>query len=265
MTLFQDLYWGIELIYSQPWQYRYHEGAVWFEPRGETPEGEDQVPSRGHLIIRADWTYPNDDIDKLWSQHVMALAGGMGAKNVGSAPLIIRNAKGYEAEIILPKKENTRLWLGILKNGPIVLNMVVAHHIKEREWMEPEVSKMIASLNFFQKAEGLSINDHGLPIPPDYLPYDPLLIVSDIPDATNWQAYSGNASIGALQAFYMREASNFGWSITGYIPFPSNQSDLGFSRFELAKGEQACTVGIMPYGSEMLTSASPSRIVIKWG
>ena len=265
MALFQDPFWGFELTFSKPWQHRYHEGAVWFEPKGEIPQEKEHFPARGHFIIRTDWTSPNEDIDKLWRQHVLALAGGMGAKNIGSAPLTIRSAKGYEAEIILRKKENTRLWLGLLMNGPIVLNMAVAHHIKDRDWIEPDVSKMIASLNFFPQVDGLYSTNQGLPLPPGYEPFDPLLVIPDIPDISSWQAYDGDASIGALQAFYMREIPNYGWLIKGYIPFPSRQSDLGFSRFEIEKDSQTCMVGIMPYGNEMLTPTSPARLVFKCG
>ena len=81
---------------------------------------------------------------------------------------------------------------------------------KTREWFEPAVSNMIASLNFFQKAEGITINNKGLPLPPDYDQTDPLLIMPDIQDIAQWEAYNGTASIGALQAFYMRETVNYG-------------------------------------------------------
>ena len=148
--------------------------------------------------------------------------------------------------MILPKKENKRLWLGLLRQGPIVMHMVVAHHLKDREWFEPEVSGIISSLRFVESVDGIATNQRNIPLPKDYHSIDPLEIVPDIPDIDKWEAYTGKVSTGALQAFYMRELPGLGWEITGYTPFPSEEVALGFAKLQIQAGNTRCTIGIMP-------------------
>jgi hypothetical protein len=78
----------------------------------------------------------------------------------------------------------------------------------------------------------------------------------------NWRAYDGGSQAGALQAFYLREAPNYGWQITEYVPFPS-ASELGFARIHPHNDARQLILGIMPFGETKVTSASPARLVIK--
>jgi hypothetical protein len=117
-------------------------------------------------------------------------------------------------------------------------------------------------LKFLTGIDNLAANEWDLPLPPGYTPVEPLSLIPDIADLENWQAYRGESAIDALQAFYHRELDHFGWQITDYIPFPG-QADLGFARFQARKGEQAITLGILPFGDKDLTASSPANLAFK--
>lgn len=102
----------------------------------------------------------------------------------------------------------------------------------------------------------------GLPLPPDYESIPVQDVLDDIANPEAWQAYHGSHGVDALQAFYLREAPNFGWQVSEYIPFP-NQTDLGFARLRFEKGEQQITLGIMPYPDHLSTGLQPARLVFK--
>jgi hypothetical protein len=193
----------------------------------------------------------------------MGLAAGMmGAKKVGSAPWGMGGAFGMEAEILLPAKEDRRLWAGILEKDFTVLKFLVTHAKQDRPWFEPIATRIISSLSFPTRVQNIDLSPEGLPLPPGYSPADPALIIPDIADPMNWRAYDGQSQAGALQAFYLREAPNYGWQITEYVPFPS-ASDLGFARIHLHNDARQLILGIMPFGGSKVTSASPANLVWK--
>ena len=111
-------------------------------------------------------------------------------------------ASGVEAEILLPKKDERRLWTGILERGLTVLYFVVLHLKEERDQFEPLATQIISSLRFPAELEGVLTNEDGLPLPPGYSPIQPQSILEDIADATQWRAYDGKSGIDGLQAFY---------------------------------------------------------------
>jgi hypothetical protein len=186
----------------------------------------------------------------------------MGAREVGSAPWQMGGAAGFEAEIVLPKRENKRLWTGILSHGFLVLKFMVLHPKEARHFFEPHATRIISSLRFPDAIPGLPTTADGLPIPPEYSPAAPSQIVADIQDPEHWQAYEGQAETGALQAFYLREAPNYSWKIEEFVPFPS-ENNPGFARFLLSKGGRSLVLGIMPSGEAQVSASSPGNLVIK--
>jgi hypothetical protein len=109
---------------------------------------------------------------------------------------------------------------------------------------------------------GIETTREGLPLPPEYSPVSPQSVLNDIAEPEKWRAYDGQSGIGALQAFYLREAPIHNWEVEEYVPFPS-PADLGFARLRLRRGERVLTVGLMPFDEEKITSSSPARLVIK--
>lgn len=200
----------------------------------------------------------------IWSQHIARSAGMMGARNVGSAPWRLAGASGFEAEIVLAKKEKQRFWTGILQHQFTVMKFVVTHPLEERQHFEPLATKIISSLQFINRAPNLLTTPDTLPLPPGYTPIDPRSLVNDIQDIAEWQAYTGSASVSALQAFYLREAANHGWAVLSYEPL-SGRNDLGFARLELRQGIRSLMLGILPIGDAPVNSSSPGSLVIKVG
>ncbi|MCJ7622991.1 MAG: hypothetical protein MUO76_05780 [Anaerolineaceae bacterium] len=264
MIIFQEPFWGYELTYGDGWTRRTVGDAEWFLPHSEPVEEPQDENLQGHLIIRAEWVYPAPQIEPLWNRHIGSMAGMIGAKNVSSVRWLLGGASGYEAEIVLPKKSNKRLWTGILQKDSVFLNFVVAHYLKDRDWFEPAVSKVISSLRIPQHIEAIQTNSKDVPIPPGYRHGDPTRVISDINDPGNWEAYRGDISIGALQAFYIREAVAFGWDIMGFVPFPSQEDDIGFAQLRMKKSGISCTLGLMPYGGDGIDIKSPANVVMKY-
>jgi hypothetical protein len=167
-----------------------------------------------------------------------------------------------EAEIVLPKKDHHRLWTGILMHDFRVLHFMVAHPKEVREQFEP-TAKVISSLRFPNRILGIKTNREGIPLPPSYKSVEPKSILADVDDPAKWRAYSGEAGIGALQAFYLREVPIHNWEMEEYVPFPSS-SELGFARLQLRRSNLKITLGLMPYDpSGTITPSSPANIVIK--
>jgi hypothetical protein len=104
----------------------------------------------------------------------------------------------------------------------------------------------------------VKLDDIGCPLPPHYYPSDPQNYLPDIADITSWQAYDGQANVGALQAFYLRELPYLGWQIEEYVPYPA-QTNLGFARLKIRKGKLKLTLGILPIGEQIQTG----KLVIK--
>jgi hypothetical protein len=219
----------------------------------------------GQLLVRGEWNWERKPIEPLWNKHIGMMAGLIGAKQVGSALWKLGDATGLEAEIVLAKKDNQRLWTGILMRDFRVLHFMVAHAREARQQFEPAATKVISSLRFPNRIFGIKANRDGLPLPPGYESIDPGSILADLADSTSWRAYSGSAGIGALQAFYLRELPIHNWDLEEYVPFPSS-SELGFARLQLRRSNIRITLGMMPYdpaGWGTITPSSPANIVIK--
>lgn len=263
MAVFQQVLWGYELTYPDGWVHQTLGDVEGFAPTRKALEDDYQGEQNGHLLVRAEWNGLMQDLQPLWNQHIGLTAGMLGAKNVGAAPWSMGGAQGLEAEIALPKSSNQRLWAGILGRGALVLHFMVSHNMSERAWFEPLFTRLISSLRFSASlAEGLARDASGLPLPPDYVSAPPAELVSDIANPHNWQAYRGASSIGALQAFYLREAQHNKWEIESFDPFPGD-ADLGFARFELRQNATALTLGLLPYGEGRVNSTSPANLVIR--
>lgn len=262
MTVYQHILWGYELTYPDHWTHQSVQDADAFS---ESLEPGDDGLDCGQLLVRGEWNWERKPIEPLWNRHIGLMAGMIGAKQVGSAPWKLGEAAGLEAEIVLPKKDNQRLWTGILMRDFRVLHFLVTHPKEVREQFEPEVTKVIASLRFPNRILGIRTNREGVPVPPGYEAVDPKEILPDVSDTASWRAYAGKSGIGALQAFYLREVPIHNWDMDEYIPFPSS-SELGFARLQLRKPNMKITLGMMPYdpsGTGTLTPSSPANIVMK--
>lgn len=255
MAVFRHIFWGYELTYPENWNHQSAQDVDAFAPT--------ENPGAGQLSVRGEWNWERQPIEPLWIRHIGKLAGMIGAKQVGSAPWKLGDATGLEAEIVLPKKDNQRLWTGILMRDFRVLHFMVAHPKESREQFEPIATRVISSLRFPNRILGIETSQEGIPLPPGYKAVDPQSILPDVSDPTNWRAYSGKAGVGALQAFYLREAPIHNWEMEEYVPFPSS-SELGFARLQLHRQNRKITLGMMPYDpSGPVTASSPANIVFK--
>lgn len=263
MTVFQNILWGYALSYPDQWAHRTLGALEGFAEIAEAFDPDYSGPNSGQILARGEWNCPRQPIEPIWNRHIGMLASWVGAKQLGSAPWRMGGAVGLEAEIVLPKKDNRRLWTGILEHHFTVLHFVVLHIREERAEFEPQATQIISSLRFLPNVSGVLATEDGLPLPPGYEPVNPQDIVEHIANPDQWLAYDGQSNVGALQAFYLRESPNYGWQIIEYVPFPS-PAELGFGRLTLTKGDRTLTLGIMPYqdgeGKETL-----GRLVIKIG
>jgi hypothetical protein len=244
---FQHKLWGYELTYPDDWAHRSMGEVEGFAARPEALDAAHDKPQSGHLLVRAAWNGVRQPVEALWEAHIGRVASMVvGAKKVGSAPWTLAGASGFEAEIVLPKKEQSRLWVGFLSRETTLLEFMVAHPLEERSWFEPQVTEILKSLHFSEHVDGLAVHEWGIPLPPDCEPIEPTEILKDIPDPTAWQTFDSPHSIGGLQAFYAREAPHYGWTIETFQPFPG-QHTLGFARLRLRQGERLMALGLLPY------------------
>jgi len=262
MTIFQQPLWGFEFTYPADWVHQTLGEVEGFAEMPAALEPGYTGERSGHLLVRPEWNATLQPVEPLWSQHIGATAGLIGAKRVGSAPWQMGGAVGLEAEIAMPKLSNLRLWSGILARDFLVLHFMVAHPKDDRARFEPLVTKLITSLRFVGAVDDVAVEALGLPLPPGYVPIDPRQVIPDIADPAPWSAYGGESSVGALQAFYLREVAAHGWTLDEFLPFPAD-TGLGFARFRLKKDGAAAMVGLMPAGEERVTVLSPASIVIK--
>jgi len=262
MRKFQHILWGYQLMYPDEWVHRSLPETEGFAASEEAFEIDAQGPGSGHLLIRADWNGARKPVEQLWTQHIGQTAGMLLAKKVGAAPWYMAGGVGYEAEIVLPKRENRRLWVGMLSYGFILMQLMVAHPIEDRQWFEPIATEMIKSLKFPRKMEGIQENNEGIPLPPDYHATDPAAIIPDI-QSGHWAGYEGESSAGCLQAFYVREMLARGWLLEELTPYPG-PSDLGFARMRFHRQEDSMTIGIMPKGNVKHAAANPANVVMRY-
>ena len=250
MTIFQHKFWGYELTYPDNWTHKTDQDTEGFAASPEALKPDYQGSHAGQVLVRGEWNSEQQEIESLWGKHVGKLAIMMGAKNVGAAPWKMAGASGFEVEIVLPKQDKNRLWVGIISRGLTILHFMVVHRKEERDWFEPIATEIISSLNFIQRASGILQDSNGLPLPPGYTPVEPKEVIDDIANIDQWNAYDGNRGTGELQAFYLREAPNYGWEMDEFLPYPSSNTEINFARLSMHQGDQRLTVGILPFGEE---------------
>jgi hypothetical protein len=243
MAEFQNSLWGFSLTYPDGWSQQSTAEADGLAADSQTFSAAEPNLEQSHILLRGEWNGKRQPIAPLWNQHLSKVAIMLGAKKLGASPFRMGGAIGFEAEIQLPKRDNRRLWLGILARDTLILHLMVSHPKTIRADFEPQATKVISSLKFLPRVEGLAATAEGLPLPPKYAPVDPASLV---PDAQgNWQAYAGASDLGALQAFYYRELPNYGWEISEFIPFP-NQVEIDFARLRIRKDGLVATLGLLP-------------------
>ena len=243
MADFQNPLWGFTLAYPDGWAQQSTAEADGLAADSQAFSAAEPNLEQPHILLRGEWNGRRQPIAPLWNQHLSKVAIMLGAKKLGASPFGMGGASGFEAEIQLPKRDNRRLWLGILARDTLILHLMVSHPKTIRADFEPQATKVISSLKFLPRVEGLDATAEGLPLPPNYAPVDPASLV---PDAHgNWQAYAGASNLGALQAFYYRELPNYGWEIDEFIPFP-NQVEIGFARLRIRKDGLTATLGLLP-------------------
>ena len=258
MKTFQHQLWGYQINLPDDWKHTKFNHKDGFAEDSKAFHPDYQGEKLAQLLINGEWNSLKQPIHEIWQGHMGKSSLMLGAKNLGSAVWEMAGAQGYEVEIVLPKKSRERLWAGILENGLLVLSFLVLHWKDNREEMEPLLSKIISSLRYVTHTDGIAFNSYEFPLPSLVKPVDPLLIVDDIKDPENWEAYQGEFSVGSLQAFYNRELPRFDWQITRYVPFP-NPSDLPFARLLLEKDGQSYSLGLMPG----VNSENTGNIVLK--
>jgi hypothetical protein len=246
MATYQHPLWGYELTYPDDWIQKTDRDTAGFAPLPEALTPEYEGDRSGQVLVRGEWNSTQIALEALWNQHISKLAILMGAKNVGGAPWTMGGGTGFEAEIVLPKRDQKRLWVGILSHGLTILHFLVLHAKEDREQVEPLATQIISSLHFIERAQEVSTETHGVPLPPGYTPVQPQQVIEDIDSPENWRAYEGNSSPGALQAFYFRELPNYGWEIDEFLPYPSEKTNLPFARIKLHQRKNHLTLGILP-------------------
>ncbi len=259
MTVFQNILWGYELTHPDDWLCQPVQDSDAFVATADALDLTYDGADAGQLMVRGEWNWEAKPIEPLWQRHIGMLAGMMGAKQVGSAPWKIGQASGLEAEIVLPKKDNRRLWTGILMHDFRVIHFMANHPKETRDTFQPIATKIVSSLQFPKQIRGIETSAEGIPLPPGYQPVAPENILSDIDSPSQWRAYAGSAGIGALQAFYLREAPNHGWELEEYVPYPST-SELGFARFKLRGKNSEVAAGLMP---QTQAADSPANLIFK--
>jgi hypothetical protein len=246
MAIFQNPLWGFELTYPDAWVQQTKGDVDGFAENAEAFAHIDATDEpAAHLLVRGEWNGTREPLAPLWDQHITKISIMLGAKQVGSSPFNMGGANGFEAEILLPKRQNRRLWAGILARDTTILHFMVSHPKEERASFEPQATQIISSLHFVKQVNGITVNEENLPLPPDYLAEDPVKFLPDIKSDERWKAYTGTSDIGALQAFYYRELPNYGWEISEFIPSP-NQVKLGFARIRIHRNDLTATLGILP-------------------
>lgn len=246
MALFHQVLWGYELDYPDQWVHLTQGAIETFAANPDALLPDYSGPNSGQVMVRAEWNAAGQPIHPLWNRHIGMLAGWIGAKKVGAAPWQMAGASGIEAEIVLATKDPRRLWTGILEHRLTVLHFIVLHLKEERTAFEPAATGLISSLRLLARTAGLEVNEEGLPLPPGYALIPAQDIIDDIREPQNWRAYDGGSGIDALQAFYVREAPNYGWMISEYVPYPGGNG-IDFARLRLERAERQITLGILPY------------------
>jgi hypothetical protein len=258
MALFQHQLWGYQILLPDGWQHKRFGSRDGFALDLNAFKPNYQGDTLAQLLIHGEWNSLGKPVLDIWHRHLGKISLMLGAKNLASAPWEMAGAKGQEVEIILPHKNPQRLWTGILENGMLVLSFMALHWKDSREEMEPVLSRIIASLEYLQGVEDLQLEEAGVPLPSGAAAVNPRSIVDDISDPENWRAFHTEHSLGALQAFYLRELPRLSWEIKRFIPFP-NPSSYPFARVIIKKDHREVSLGLLPDSP----SSSAGNIVLR--
>ncbi|NPA92019.1 MAG: hypothetical protein GXO55_11350 [Chloroflexi bacterium] len=250
MPTFVHPLWGYALEYPEDWVWREEGEVTAFAPHEEALSLTYQGDRMGHFVVRPELNPYLRPIEPLWTHYITRIGIMRGAKKVGASPLEVGNLKGYEAELLLPTKENKRLWVGLLAGGGVVLHLMVTHRKDEKDYFQPLVSRMVQSIRFVERTEGVSLDDWHIPVPPGYTPAPPGEVVEGDLSGQKWKAYTGDAPIAALQVFFLRELPHAGWHIDAYYPYPNRDREVRFASFLISQEGQEGVVALLPRGEK---------------
>jgi hypothetical protein len=259
MKPYTDPLWGYRLVIPDHWTHKLSGDVAAFAANLETLDSEYTGLNAGHLLVRGEFNHTGENLSPLWASHITKISLMAGAKDLGSAPFELGGGTGFEAEIVLPKTKNQRLWTGLLSYGWTILHLMVSHPLDQRESFQPVVNQILTSLRFLTHYKTIDLTPESIPLPPETIPADPSEIIPDIKKPQNWYAYFSQASIAPLQSFYLRELTYLGWEIEEFVPYP-NQTSINFARLRIGKASHNVMLGIMP----LVDSAFPSAVVIKY-
>ncbi len=248
MPLFQQHYWGYEIAYPDDWVHATHEDVEAFAMHTQALDTRYDGPGMGYLLVRAEFNPYRRPIEPLWAQHLTKIAVMHTAKKVGSAPLEVGNLKGFEAELLLPRRDDRRMWVGILSAGGIILHLMVMHRKAEKEAFQPAVTRMVYSLRFAPRVEGVSLSPGGMPLPAGYREAALQEVYPQAEGDAGWEAYTGKAQADALQIFYLREAPASGWEMLAFYPYPNREKEIRHAQLVLHKESLGSVVHIFPGG-----------------
>lgn len=245
MKTFQHQLWGYQLEYPDTWEHSRFDEKDGFALDPKAFQTGYSGENLAQLLINAEWNSLQKPIWDIWQGHIAKSSLMLGAKNLGSAPWTMAGANGFEVEIVLPKKDPKRLWAGILEYGYLVLHFLVLHWKENQKEIQPLLTRIISSLKFLDTVPGTQFSDGGLPLPRGLISADPLDLIDNIENPEIWEAFQGEFSPGALQAFYLRELEAAGWQVTRYVPYPST-GKLPFARIFTEKAGTQFVLGILP-------------------
>lgn len=264
MAEFQQMIWGYRLSYPDDWIHRSLHEVEGFAADPHALDPDAAGPGSGHLLIQAEWNGMRVPVEPLWESHIAKIAAMFGAARVGSARWTMGGGAGHEAEIVLPKKAEKRLWVGFLARGLVLLKIMVAHPLEDRPWFEPLVSEILKGLLFLDRAEGVPVHESGIPVPAGCREIDPAEVLSNLPEPSAWRVFETPHSFNGLHAFYTREAPAHGWQLELLESLP-HEHGPGFSRMRLSKGDRVLALGLLPYRREPADPGWLGRIAIKDG
>ena len=246
MPTFVHPLWGYALDYPEGWAYRDDGEVVAFAARPEALDPDYEGEGMGYLLIRPELNPFLRPIEPLWTEYITKIAIMRGAKKLGASPLNVGSLQGYEAELLLPRRQRRRLWVGLVAAGGVILHLMVTHRKEDRDTFQKPASRMVASLRFVASTENVALTEQGVPIPPDYRAVDVDEVVEGVEDKSRWEAFTGNAPIGGVQVFYLREAPQYGWTVSEYYPYPNPKAPAPHARMILEKDDHVAAVAMLP-------------------
>ena len=260
MPTFVHPLWGYALDYPAGWAHRDEGEVTAFAARPEALNADYEGEGMGYLLIRPELNPFMRPIEPLWTEYITKIAIMRGAKKLGASPLKVGNLQGYEAELLLPAKQNRRLWVGLLAAGGVILHLMVTHRKDDRDLFQEPASRMVSSLRFVAALEEVATTPRGLPLPAGYSPTAPEAVVEGVDAPNKWEAFTGSAPIGGVQVFYLREAPQHGWEIAEYYPYPNPKAPSPYARLLLEKDGTVAAVALLPR-----EKGSKTDIAIRYG